>query len=217
MVEKVENNIKDTTDSIKSGAKSAIDKVDSMTPSPFDIRVKGFDMNIGAGYDIYKNSKGYIGVGASTGLSLPYIYMKNKPLATVPILTGLMQSTNTSMTTYKASMSVQGSYSIVDGLNVDAIMLYGYQFGKLDNDWFASEVDIDGTTSMLGISMSYNLGYLIRWADGLTVSAGYTRKNWDVSHTDLKLLGGILGGDLSQNMNAKFNSQNYYFGIGYRF
>ena len=209
--------IENTTNSVTKTTSNIIDKGKNMIPTPFDVKVKGFDMNIGAGYDIYKDSHGYFGIGAATGLSLPYIYMKNKPLATMPILTGLMQSTNTSLTTYKASLSMQGSYMILDGLNVDAVMLYGYQFGKIDNDWFASEVDIDGTTSMLGFSMSYNLGYLVRWADGLTVSAGYTRKSWDLSHTDVKLMGGLLNSDLSQPLDAKFDTENYYFGIGYRF
>ncbi len=212
------NNIADTGKKIASkNPADIIDDAKKIIPTPFDIKVKGFDMNIGAGYDVYKDSRGYIGVGAATGLSMPYFYMKNKPSATAAILTGLMKSTNTSMTTYKASLSLQGSYMILDGLNVDTTMLYGYQFGKVDNDWFASEVDIDGITSMIGFSVSYNMGYILNWADGLTVSAGYTRKNWDVDHTDVKLMGGLLGGDLSQNIDAKFDTENYYLGIGYRF
>ena len=207
-------------DEAKKGVKKATDIVDDATkmiPTPFNIKVKGFDMNIGAGYDIYKDKRGYLGVGAATGVSMPYFYMKNKPTATGAILMGMMKSTNTSMTTYKASLSLQGSYMILDGLNVDAVMLYGYQFGKIDNDWFASEVDIDGTNSMVGFSVSYDVGYMVNWASGLTVSAGYTRKNWDVDHTDVKLLGGALGTDLSQKMDANFDTKNFYLGVGYRF
>ncbi len=207
-------------DEAKKGVKKATDIVDDATkmiPTPFNIKVKGFDMNIGAGYDIYKDKRGYLGVGAATGVSMPYFYMKNKPTATGAILMGMMKSTNTSMTTYKASLSLQGSYMILDGLNVDAVMLYGYQFGKIDNDWFASEVDIDGTNSMVGFSVSYDIGYMVNWAGGLTVSAGYTRKNWNVDHTDVKLLGGALGTDLSQKMDANFDTKNFYFGVGYRF
>jgi len=191
-------------------------KATDMIPTPFDIKVKGFDMNIGAGYDIFKNKNGYIGVGVATGLSAPYVYTKNGKTPMIPAF-GMMNFTNTSMLTYKTAVSLQSAYRVIDGLKVESSFLYGYHFGKLDNDFIQSEIDIDGVDSMFNIGLSYSFGSFASWAEGITLSAGFTYKSWEMEDAKVKLFDSIFEGDLSKTMNADFDSKNYYLGIGYRF
>ena len=206
----------DTAESLNSKFKK-VTFVKDMVPTPFEVKIKGFDMNIGAGYDIYHDKEGYIGVGVGTGISAPYIYSNNQGMPGFGMMYAMMKSSDTSMMSWKTSLTLQAAYRVWDGFSVGGTALYGYHFGEMDNGWIDSDIDIEGTDTMLNIAFMYDFGSLAEWGKGLTVSAGYTRKSWNMDNADVKLLGGIFEHDFNSNVDANFDSDNLYLGIGYRF
>jgi len=230
-IQDVVNSAKDTAIDMTQNTLETVEKVYDKTPlkkipvvndakdmvtAPFNLKVKGFDVNVGAGYDIWKNRDGRIGIGVATGVSAPYIYSKN---GASPMLLAfsIMNSSDTSMMSYKTLATIQGSYRVIENLRVESNILYGYQFGKMNNSLLDSDVDIYGINSTFNLGVNYSFGSFASWAKDITISAGATYKRWQTKQTSIKLLDSAFEGDLSKAMSADFDSKNYYLGIGYRF
>jgi len=192
------------------------DRMRDFVPIPSDIRVGGIDMNIGGGFDILESDEGYLGVGLSTGISAPYIHMKNGSRLIAPII-GAMRATDTTMTSWKSSLTLQGEYRLFDRFSISGSALYGYQFAQMENGWIKSEIDMEGVVTALDIALRYSLGDLAEWTDGITLSMGVSSKSWDSDSVEVKLMDSLFEKEMSSTMDMAFDTVNYYMGIGYRF
>jgi hypothetical protein len=192
------------------------DKVKDFAPFPSDVQVGGIDMNIGGGFDILESDEGYIGIGLATGLSTPYIYMKNGNRFVAPFM-GAMSVTDTTITSWKSSLAVQGEYRFFKNFSIDGSALYGYQFARVQNGWIRSEIDMEGTISALDMKLKYDLGGLAKWGEGISLNAGMNSKSWESESVKVKVMDSILEKEVGSTMNINFDTVNYYMGIGYRF
>lgn len=190
-------------------------------PVPADYRIRGFDLNLGAGYDLWHGTKGVFGIGVNTGLSLPVMKMKNLQKS-AQITYDLLEESDTTVRTWKLGPIVHAQYQVAPQLLFYGSFSAGYQTGSIENDWIASSLNVDGsyTTLDLGIrwtplQTSKDLGW-IHLDPKLFITAGYGWKKWEID--DVTIDAFDIAEFSSQGLfENSFDAKMWYLGIGYDF
>jgi hypothetical protein len=106
---------------------SATDVASNMgAPVPVSFEMRGIDMIIGIGYDVYKDDKSSVGIGFASGISMPYIQTKNL-IQDAELFMAILDKTKTEIMSYKLMPSIQGRYQIIPLVAIEASLSYGYQ------------------------------------------------------------------------------------------
>jgi len=190
-------------------------------PLPSDYKIRGFDLDLGLGYDLYHSKKGYIGIGLLTGLSMPVMKMKNL-IESAKLTYKILDKTDTTILTYKLGVSLNGRYNINDKLMIQANIAYAYQTGHIDNDWFKSSFDVDGHYNSYNIALIYKpfekKGKFagINFDNQLFFTIGYTHKHWQANRARVNMFN-IFKAKTFGICHTKFSINDVYIGVGYNF
>lgn len=190
-------------------------------PVPSDYRIRGFDFDVGIGYDLIRSPEGYVGIGLGTGLSMPFFEMRNY-LESLTFTYDILQETETEIMTYKIGPTLQMGYHVNSYLHLYLSGAYGYQTGSMENDFVNSSMDVDGSYRMIDIGITCRLSGATRKWGWLTISpelfvvAGYTYSRWDIDETSMNLYD-MLQINSFGTFTMTFESRYPYFGIGYNF
>ncbi len=196
----------------------------TMIPVPADYKIRGFDMDIGVGYDVYKdpaNENNYIGIAVNTGASMPTMETEDM-IGDARLTYNLLKDTKTKIKTYKLGAAINANYEIIDSVSLYAFASYGYQTGDIKNDYLLSSVDIDGTYKVVDFGIKYtplktkkDFGW-ITLSPKLYVTLGYTYKKWDVDDMRVNLFK-FFSANMFGPFKTDFESKYTYLGIGYSF
>ncbi|RUM62967.1 MAG: hypothetical protein DSZ05_09325 [Sulfurospirillum sp.] len=198
----------------------AVEKYTSI-PVPADYKIRGFDLNLGIGYDLFHDAKGVIGVGVNTGLSLPVMKMTNMQKS-AKLTYNLLDKTDTTIKTWKLGPVIHANYEIAPKFMVYGSFSAGIQTGTIENDWVKSSFDVDGSYTTLDLGGRYtpwsstkDLGW-IRLDPKLFFTVGYSYKKWDMDEAKVNTFniaefssGGIV--------KTSFDTSYFYLGVGYDF
>lgn len=185
-------------------------------PVPADYRIHGLNVDAGVGYDILKNDKVHLGVGVNTGVSTPFIKVRNLLPATNLALE-VMDTFDTKVTTYKAGLGVQGSYQATPWLEVGGNASLNHQTGEMDNGLVGSGIDMDGSYRTVEIAAKIRPAPLLKQPalKNAFISVGHTRSDWDYDEADITT---PLGNFQVPGMfDADFEHASTYVGVGYDF
>jgi len=190
-------------------------------PVPADYEVRGFELNLGVGYDLVNDDKGLLGIGINTGLSMPVMKMKNLQKS-IEVTYDLLDATDTSTVTYKFGPIVHGRYNFTPALSVYGSFTMGLQTGNMENDWVISSLDIDGKYSDLDFGLRYTPWSSSKDFGGIQLdpklyfTLGYRYKKWtmDDAVIDTFNISTFSSGGIFSN---EFSTKYVYFGIGYDF
>lgn len=179
-------------------------------------RFYGVDINMGLGYDLIKSDRGFLGIGVSGGISAPIIVSRNpgtQDLSNFNLLLDVLDTTKTSVQTYKIGPVVSAGYRHESGFNLTASYVYNYQTGKIKNDYLLSEVNVHGYYTMYDISISYEPSQYV--PKGVYFVVGYNRKSWNYDSATVNVAG--LQATIPSIFDTEFKVSNTYLGVGYRF
>ncbi len=179
-------------------------------PVPADYKVRGIDCDLGIGYDLYNDGANYVGVGVSSGFSMPYMKMRNLKKS-IEITYALLQATKTEILTYKLGVALTGKYALTPSFSLYADATTAYQTGKVENDWLRSSVDVDGEFTMV------DMGVLYQYNRNWSLLLGYTHKEWDVNSVKVDMLEGMFKAKMSGLMDIGFDEDTLYVGVSYSF
>ncbi len=190
------------------------DAVNNYTPipTPSSYKVRGFDLNLGLGYDIYREKNNFIGIGINTGLSMPVIEMKDLK-KTVEFTYNILKATKTSIKTYKLGPTITGSYELMPNLLTYGTFGFGYQTGSIENDWIRSSMDIDGGYSVIDLGVTY--APLPQYPK-LHITLGYSKKNWSMDDVKANMFN-LFEVESYGMLSSDFSSSAAYLGLGYTF
>ena len=179
-------------------------------PVPTDYRVHGLDFDIGLGYDLYKDEKSLVGVSVNTGISTPFMKMRNIKNSLKYFL-GALNTFDTKVKTYKIGVSAVAQQKINDQFSVSGSATLNYQTGEMDNDLVGSGIDVDGSYFKLDLNLKYKPASFKK----LYLTGGYTYNKWDYNGMTVKVPVGQF--KVPRNMDMAFESNNVYLGVGYQF
>ena len=179
-------------------------------PVPTDYRVHGVDFDIGLGYDLINNDKTSLGVSVNTGISTPFMKMRNIKDSLKSFL-GVLNTFDTKIRTYKIGVSGHLQHKINNQLSIAGNASLDLQTGEMDNDLVGSGIDVDGSYMRLNL----NLKYLPKNMKNIYLTGGYTYNKWDYDSMNIKVPLGRF--KVPKNMDVDFESSNLYLGIGYNF
>jgi len=188
------------------------DGVDQFTqiPVPADYQVRGIDFNIGLGYDVIETPKTALGIAFNTGLSTPFMKIRNVE-STANLVIDLLDTFDTKVKTYKLGGSVYGEYKINKQLRLIGNASLNYQMGSMENDLLGSSIEVDGTYQTLNLSMRYQPSFL----KDFYLTGGYNYKIWDYGSTTVSTP--IGGTKVARGIDMDFSLPSLYFGAGYKF
>lgn len=194
---------------LNSGIDDYIAKHTKM-PVPTDYRVHGLDFDIGLGYDLINNKTTTLGVSVNTGISTPFMKMRNIKNSAKYFL-GALNTFDTNVKTYKIGASAFAQRIINDQFLVSGSASLDFQTGKMDNDLVGSGIGVDGSYFKLDLNMKYSP----KAYKNLYLTGGYTYNKWDYNSMKVKVPIGTF--QVPRNMNIDFESNNLYLGVGYQF
>ena len=185
-------------------------------PVPADYRIHGVNVDAGIGYDVIKQAKGHVGIGLNTGVSTPYMKVRNMQ-SSANLFLNLLDTFDTEVVTYKAGISLQGSYQVTPWLEIGANASLNHQTGEMDNGWVGSDVDMDGTYRTLDIGVKLKPAPLLQQAHlkKAFVSVGYSRSRWDYDNAQINTPMGSV--QVPGMFDADFEHDMTYVGLGYDF
>lgn len=185
-------------------------------PVPADYRIHGTNLDAGIGYDVLKNDKGHVGVGVNTGVSTPFMKVRNM-LPAANLALEVMDTFDTKITTYKAGVSVQGSYEATPWLQVSGNASLNHQTGEMDNGLVGSGIDMDGSYRTLEVAARIRPATLLKQPalKNAFISIGHTRSDWDYDSADIETpVGGL---QVPGMFDADFKHAGTWIGAGYDF
>ena len=190
-------------------------------PVPSDYKVAGFDMNVGVGYDLYHKDKNYLGMSLTTGFSMPVMKMENL-VKTAEMTYEILDKTDTTVLTYKLGVGIQAGTELTSGLMLNGSASFGLQTGYVENDWFGSSFDVDGSFNTFNIALKYTpfeahtelVG--INFDHALYFILGFTHKSWNVDKAKVNMAH-IFSVESFGMCDLEFSSNTAYIGIGYSF
>lgn len=190
------------------------DAIDQYTPIPVpsSYKVRGFDLNLGVGYDFYKDEKGFAGVGVNTGLSMPVMEMKDLK-KTAEFTYKVLEATKTHIKTYKLGPTLTGRYKMMPNLSAYGTFGFGYQIGTIENDWIRSSMDINGGYSVIDLGFTYRP---LSQYPKLHISLGYSKKSWSMDEVKADMFD-IFEVKSYGMLKNSFSSSSAYLGVGYTF
>lgn len=186
-----------------------------IAPFPSSYEVSGVDLDIGIGYDLYRDQRGYFGIGVVTGLSTPFMEMKNY-LEAADYINTLLEDTSTDVETYKFGVTVQMAYNLAEIFSVYATGIYAMQTGSISNELISSDFDVTGTYASFDVGVKYYLTNLSGDESNFYAKLGYTYKHWVVDDIDGSI-GGFIMPNILTNAEIDMTSDYVYIGIGYNF
>lgn len=185
-------------------------------PVPADYRIHGVNLDVGVGYDVLRNERGHLGVGVNTGVSTPFMKVRNAlPVANLAIKA--LDTFDTEIKTYKAGIGVQGSYQVAPWLAVSANAAVNKQTAELENAWVNSGFDMDGTYQTLEIAAKLKPAVLLQQPrlKNAFVSIGHTRSEWEYDNAAVSTPVATFNAPSFFDANA--SHENTWLGIGYDF
>lgn len=185
-------------------------------PVPADYRIHGLNVDAGVGYDVLKNDKGHLGVGVNTGVSTPFMKVRNM-LPAANLAVEMLDTFDTEVTTYKAGVSVQGSYQLTPWLEVSGNASLNHQTGEMDNGLVGSGVDMDGSYRNVEVAAKIRPAPLLRQPalKHAFVTLGHSQGNWEYDTADVSTPVGTM--QIPGMFDADFEHSSTYVGIGYDF
>lgn len=198
----------------------AVEKYTSI-PVPAEYKIRGFDLNLGIGYDLIHTTQGIVGIGVNTGLSLPVMKMTNMK-SSAKLTYSLLKNTETTIKTYKLGPIIHANYEIAPNFLIYGSLSTGFQTGTIENDWVKSSFDVDGSYTTLDLGLRYtpysstkDLGW-IRLDPKLFITAGYSYKKWSMDDEKLNAfnIAEFSSGGL---FTSSFDLSYLYIGLGYDF
>jgi len=204
-----------------------------------EYRVKGLDVNLRVGYDIYNQDQdNFFGVGLLVGLSLPWID-STKSDNTAPSLnsfssnfSGMMDAkdlfddSETDIITYKIGPTITFQRGLISNkLSIYGVASYAYQTGSVENDYAKSDFDVDGTFQEYNIGLyftpftsTFKWGFLTL-SPRVYATLGYRYSKWSVDKMVINTSGAELSSDTLAPFEKDFemSSSIGYFGVGYSF
>jgi hypothetical protein len=190
---------------------------DAGVPVPVDFKMRGFDLLLGAGYDLLTAPDGsYIGLGAATGISMPFIETKQLQNDAQNTLK-LLKETKTTIMSYKLMPTLQGTLRITPWLSAGAMAAYGVQYGTLENDYLKSSADFDGTVFQSDLYVQMTPLPQNHWYSNVSLTAGYRYNDWQVNTMNISIADGLATYDFAREMEMQFHSSYWYAGAGWRF
>jgi len=184
------------------------DIFDNALPISSKYKVNGVDGDIGVGYEIISNDKGYIGAGVTFGMAFPFL----KDTSTVQLFS---KGTNTEVSTYKFGLSLQSRYNLTQNFSFYSTIISAYQIGNSTNPSFKSSLDMKGIyyfiNGGLEISPDENSEF-----SNFYMHLGFIAKNWDVTEISFSIAG-IKANDISSLLKNNLFSNYVYWGLGYHF
>ncbi len=188
---------------------------DDVALFPTTYELSGFDIDIGAGYDLYEDDRSFWGIGVVTGFSTPFMEMKNY-LESAKALNDLLNDTSTDVETYKLGISLQGAYNLAEIFSIYGTAIFAYQTGSLENELIQSSFDVTGTYTAFDIGAKYYLTDLSGGDSNFYAKLGYAYKDWTIDD-----ISGSLGAfdvpNLLSVAETDMNIDYIYLGIGYNF
>jgi len=196
---------------------SASDIASSMgAPVPVSFEMRGIDLSLGMGYELWQEDKNYLAIGLGSGLSLPYIETENM-VDDAELFTAILDTTKTSIMTYKLMPSVQGSYQLFQGVALEGSLAYGFQYGSLENDYIRGESDFSGTLLQSDLSLKYRPIPTENIYKNLFVEIGYRYNDWQVEQMKVSMIDPALSYDFAQHLDLGFASHFFHIGAGFQF
>jgi len=196
----------------------------TMIPVPADYKIKGFDLDIGIGYDVLKdpnNKNNYFGVAISSGMSMPTMETQDM-IGDARLTYNLLKDTKTKIKTYKIGAAIQANYEIAPKFSVYGFGSYGHQTGDIKNEYMLSSMDVDGTYSVIDFGIKYTPYSTTKDFGWITISPklyftlGHTYKKWDVDDVKVNLFK-FFNANMFGPFTTEFESQYTYVGVGYSF
>lgn len=181
-------------------------------PTPSTYKVRGVDLNLGLGYDLYREKNNFLGIGINTGLSMPTMEMKDLK-KTIEFTYTILEATKTNIKTYKLGPTITGAYELMPNLLAYGTFGFGLQKGTLENDWIKSSMNIDGGYSVIDVGVTY--APLIQYPK-LHISLGYNKKNWNINKVKADMLN-LFEVESFSTLDTDFSSSSAYLGLGYSF
>jgi len=209
----------DTLDQVTDIADGIVDLLpfapDSIVPFPSSFEVSGVDFDIGIGYDIIQDERGYLGVGVMTGISTPFMEMHNY-IDAIDFIDTILEETSTDVKTYKFGISLQGAYSITPNLSMYGTTIYATQTGEMSNDLIDGDFDVSGTYSSFDIGLKYYPSEVMPDQANFYIKGGYAYKHWDIDDIEMSI-GGVILPDMMSLITTEMTSDFVYVGVGFSF
>jgi hypothetical protein len=186
-------------------------------PVPADYRMHGLNVDVGVGYDVIKTPKGHVGVGVNTGVSTPFMEVRNVKLGTANFALDILDTFDTDITTYKAGVGVQGSYQATPWLDVSGGASLNHQTGEMDNGIVGAGIDMDGTYRTLEIAAKIKPAVLLKHPQlkNAFIAIGHSQSQWDYDSATVSTPVGNVKIPGVMDANAEHSSS--YIGVGYDF
>ncbi|NPA53140.1 MAG: porin family protein [Aquificae bacterium] len=178
--------------------------------------VVGFDINFGAGYDVWKQYNNYLGVGLIIGATFPWIKGERAIDYSLDFM-NLMRDTETEVMTYKFGPQVRGAFEVIPGLFVHGDAAVAFQKAWVENDSFFIDASVEGSFFTFNLGVDY-MPFVKRqdaWSK-FYITAGFRYKRWlvkdvKIGNVSIRRLILIPVSDL------KMETTIAYFGAGYEF
>ncbi len=193
----------------------------TMIAVPSEYKIRGLDLDFAIGYDLVRTESYTLSAGINTGFSMPVMKMRNLK-KTAQMTYTLLERTDTKVRTWKLGPQVQIQVPIDSDFTFFGLFAYGIQKGSLRNDWFRSEMDIDGSYSVWDLNLRYTPWHRSVSYAGITItpqlylSIGYRQKQWHMDDMQVDMAD-ILHLSTMGTMKVDMRDSAYYFGIGYDF
>jgi hypothetical protein len=186
-------------------------------PVPADYRIHGVNLDAGVGYDLIKTPKGHVGVGVNTGVSTPFMKVRNMTPENINLVVDMLDTFDTKVTTYKAGVGVQGSYQLTPWLDVAGSASINQQTGKMDNGLVGSDINMKGSYQTYDVEAKIKPAVLLKQAKlkHAFISVGHSQSDWNYDSADVQTPVGNF--KVPGMMDADFKHSTTYLGVGYDF
>ncbi len=174
-----------------------------------------FDLNFGAGYDLIKQKKNYLGVALNLGATLPMINADNLR-SNASFAYDMMDSWDLDVSTYKIGPSITARYHLHSNLSIYLDGGLGFQKGSVKSELFKSSVDVNGAYRSFDIGVSYQLNNSSYLRNKLYFTLGHSYKSWRVDSVNVNLFN-FFQANIFRPFDMDLTSHQTYLGMGYRF
>jgi hypothetical protein len=181
-----------------------------MFPVDGDYEAIGFDIDMGAGYDVWREGESYLGIAINVGATLPTIDARDLS-SKIDFVYDLIERWDLDLMTYKIGPSFKGAYMLAPEVSLYGSFSFGFQTGEVDSGLFKSSVDVDGDYNALDLGIKYKPNTAPYY-----VKLGYTRKHWNIDSVDVNLYN-IFEADIFKPFDMELESSVVYLGMGYHF
>jgi len=197
---------------------SVDDLIDQLTPVPVpaDYRIHGINLDFSLGYDVLKTSRGFVGIGINTGLSLPVMNSRNLQ-RDANVALDLLDTTQTEIRTWKIGPVIHTGYQINPSVLLHGMFTWNYQTGEIDNTALGSGIRINGQYTSADINARVQLQSLFgnrRWLKHWQALAGYRFDLWGYTDTDVTVRGSRFS--VARPLSVDVTQTHWYLGLSYQ-